>query len=447
MPPIPNCRRRALSSSVRPRSSPTASRPSCATTRATRSAASSDGSSGVGPGSRKAPSASPANQAILSEEPAAMSPFGRRVDLSGRQHPSGRIPTMRLTSLCGSVFCIVMLSASLRAADAPQPQQGDWVVKDFRFHTGEVLPELKLHYVTVGAQTGEPVLVLHGSTGSSEGMLNRNFAGELFGPGQPLDASKYFIIIPDAIGAGKSSKPSNGLGTKFPRYNYDDMVQAQYRLVTEHLGVRHLKLVIGQSMGGMHAWMWGEMYPDFVSTLVPMASQPTAVAGRNWILRRMMIETIKADPAYNGGNYTEQPRSLKYAQAAFSLATSGGTQTLHRLAPTRAKADALLEARLAERVTFDANDLIYAYEAARDYDPAPRLEQIKARVLAINSADDERNPPELGIMDREIKRVKNGRFFLVPASDTTRGHGTTGDARHWKHLLPELLGDTSVAGR
>jgi len=353
----------------------------------------------------------------------------------------------RITFCASLVGIAVLAGAPARPAAAADPQQGDWVVKDFRFHTGEILPELKLHYVTVGAPTGEPVLVLHGSTGSSAGMMGKNFGGELFGAGQPLDASKYYIIITDAIGAGKSSKPSNGLRTKFPHYNYDDMVQAQYRLLTEHLGVRHLKLVIGQSMGGMHSWMWGEMYPDFMDALVPMASQPTAMAGRNWILRRMMIETIKADPGYNGGNYTEQPHSLKYAQAAFSLATSGGTQTLHRLAPTRAKADALLEARLAARETVDANDLIYAYDASRDYDPAPRLESIKARVLAINSADDERNPPELGIMDREIKRVKNGRFYLVPASETTRGHGTTGDARHWKHLLPELLADTSVAGR
>ena len=347
---------------------------------------------------------------------------------------------MRRNTICASLIAIAVLAGAPVRADTPQPQQGDWVVKDFRFHTGEVLPELKLHYLTVGAPTSEPVLVLHGSTGSSTGMMNNNFAGELFGPGQPLDASKYYIIIPDAIGAGKSSKPSNGLRTKFPRYNYDDMVQAQYRLLTEHLGVRHLKLVIGQSMGGMHAWMWGEMYPDFVDALVPMASQPTAMAGRNWILRRMMIETIKADPGYNGGNYTEQPHSLKYAQAAFSLATSGGTQTLHRLAPTRAKADALLEARLAERETIDANDLIYAYDASRDYDPAPRLESIKARVLAINSADDERNPPELGIMEREIKRVKRGHYLLIPASADTRGHGTTGQAKFWKHHLAELLG-------
>jgi len=353
---------------------------------------------------------------------------------------------MRLKNLCGPIFCIIVLcgGVSVRAADAPQPKEGNWVAKDFRFHTGEVMPELKLHYMTLGAQTGEPVLVLHGSTGSSQGMLSRNFGGELFGPGQPLDASKYFIIIPDAIGAGKSSRPSNGSRTRFPRYNYDDMVQAQYRLVTEHFGLRHLKLVIGQSMGGMHAWIWGEMYPDFVNVLIPMASQPTAVAGRNWILRRMLIEAIRADPAYKDGNYTEQPPSLKYAQAFFSLATSGGTETLHRTAPTRATADKLVDERLAQRVTLDANDLIYAYDASRDYDPAPHLEKIKARVLAINSADDERNPPELGIMDREIKRVKNGHFYLVPASAETRGHGTTGNAKFWKHLLPALLNEAFI---
>jgi homoserine O-acetyltransferase len=351
---------------------------------------------------------------------------------------------MRLSNLCGSLVCITTLIAgvSVGAAQAPQPKQGDWVVKDFRFHTGEVLPELKLHYVTIGEPTGVPVLVLHGSDGSSQSMMTKDLAGELFGPGQPLDASKYYLILPDGIGHGKSSRPSDGLRAKFPRYNYDDMVQAQYRLLTEHLGVRHLKLIIGQSMGGMHAWTWGSMYPDFMDVLVPMASQPTAVAGRNWILRRMMIETIKADPAYNNGNYTEQPAVLKYARNFYSLATSSGTQALHRAAPTRAKADALLEKRLT-RATSDANNLIYAYDASRDYDPAPHLEKIKARVLAINSADDERNPPELGIMDREIKRVRNGRFYLVPASEMTRGHGTTGDAKLWKHLLPELLADAS----
>jgi homoserine O-acetyltransferase len=278
-------------------------------------------------------------------------------------------------------------------------------------------------------------------------MLGKNFAGELFGPGEALDAAKHFIIVPDSIGAGKSSKPSNGLRMRFPKFTYEDQVRAQYRLLTEHLGVRHLKLVIGQSMGGMHAWMWGEMYPDYMSVLVPMGSQPTALAGRNWVLRRMLIETIKADPAWNNGNYTEQPPYFKYAAAFFSLATSGGTQAFHRMAPTRAAADNIVEARLAQRFSADANDFIYAYDAARDYDPSADLEKIKAGVLAINAADDERNPVELGILEREIKRVKNGRYYQIPASAETRGHGTSGDARYWKHLLPELLRGAAKPGQ
>jgi homoserine O-acetyltransferase len=328
----------------------------------------------------------------------------------------------------------------------PQPQRGDFTIRDFRFYTGEVLPELKLHYQTIGDRKNEAVLVLHGSTGSSQSMLGKNFGGELFGPGQPLDASRYFIILPDSIGAGRSSKPSHGLRTKFPQYNYDDMVVAQHRLVSEHLGVRRLKLVIGQSMGGMHTWMWGYKYPDFMESLVPMAAQPTAMAGRNWILRRMMIESIKADPAYNNGNYTEQPPSLKLAAAFFSLATSGGTRALHKAAPGAAQGDKIVQQRLAARFGPDANDFIYAYSASRDYDPSPHLEKIVARTLAINAADDERNPIELGIMQREIKRLKNGRYYEVPASAETRGHGTTGDAKWWKHLLPALLNGTATPG-
>jgi homoserine O-acetyltransferase len=357
---------------------------------------------------------------------------------------------MCLKTLCGHfTLGLVMLlgAACAQAAEYPQPQDGTWIVKDFRFHTGEVLPELKLHYMTIGAASGEPVLVLHGSSASGQTMLASNFAGELFGPGQPLDAAKYFIIIPDAIGSGKSSRPSDGLRMRFPRFTYDDMVRGQYRLLTEHLGIRHLKLVIGQSMGCMHAWMWGEMYPDFMSTLVPMACQPAAMSGRNWMLRRMFIETIKADPAWNNGNYTAQPPSLKFASVYFSLSTSNGTQHLQAMAPTRALADKVVEERLAQRFAADANNLIYSYDAARDYDPAPHLENIKARVLAINSADDERNPPELGILDREIKRVKNGRYYLVPASADTRGHGTTGDARRWKHLLPGPLSEGALPGQ
>jgi homoserine O-acetyltransferase len=350
-----------------------------------------------------------------------------------------------LQAVTGVALALSVFSAL--AADTPAPQDGDFIARDFKFHTGEVMPELKLHYVTVGAPTGEPVLVLHGTSGSSQSMLGKNFAGELFGPGQPLDANKYFIVLPDSIGAGKSSKPSNGLRTSFPKYTYEDAVNAQYRLLTEHLGIRRLKLIIGQSMGGMQAWMWGEMYPDFMSVLVPMGSQPTAMSGRNWMLRRMMIETIKADPAYNNGNYTEQPPSFPYAAKFFGLATGGGTRALQRAAPTRAAGDKLVEERLAARFGADANDYIYAYNASRDYDPSPGLEKIKARVLAINAGDDERNPAELGILAREIKRVKNGRYYEIPASDTTRGHGTSGDAKYWKQLLPDLLAGAPDSGQ
>jgi len=350
---------------------------------------------------------------------------------------------MFLTTFCASIStaAALLFATTAFAADPPQQTPDDWTVKDFRFHTGEVLPELKLHYVTIGEPTGEPVLVLHGSNGSGETMLGPQFAGELFAPGQPLDAGKYFLIVTDALGSGKSSKPSNGLRMAFPKFTYEDQVRAQYRLLTEHLGVKHLKLIIGQSMGGMHAWIWGEMYPDFMDVLVPMGSQPVAMSGRNWVLRRMLIDAIKADPAWNNGNYTEEPPTFKYVATFFSLATAGGTQSFFRRAPTRASADKLVEQRLAQKFTPDANDYIYAYDAARDYDPSPGLETIKARVLAINAADDERNPVELGIVAREIKRVKNGTYYQIPASPETNGHGTSGDAKWWKHLLPELLSD------
>jgi homoserine O-acetyltransferase len=270
-------------------------------------------------------------------------------------------------------------------------------------------------------------------------MLTGAFAGDLFGPGQPLDASRYFIILPDAIGAGKSSKPSDGLRAKFPRYNYDDMVAAQYRLVTEGLGIRHLRLVLGNSMGGMHTWVWGVTHPDFMDALVPMASQPTEMAGRNWMMRRMLIDAIRNDPDWNNGNYTAQPRALRVANAFFGIATSGGSQAYHKLAPTRERADKLVDARLAAPFTADANDFLYQWDASRDYNPSSSLEQIQAALLAINSADDERNPPELGVMERELARIRNARLYLIPASEETRGHGTTGMARLWKQQLQELL--------
>ena len=230
------------------------------------------------------------------------------------------------------------------------------------------MAELKLHYTTVGEPTGQPVLVLHGSGGSAASMLTPGFAGELFGAGQPLDASKYYIVIPDGIGHGKSSKPSDGMKTAFPNYDYDDMVEAQARLVKEGLGIKHLRLVIGNSMGGMQAWLWAEKYPDMMDAVVPMASQPTAMAARNWILRRMMIETIRNDPDYNNGNYTSQPRMMKYAIAAYGFASSGGTLAYQNQAPTAEKADHMVDERLAAPVTADANDFIYQWQASHDYD-------------------------------------------------------------------------------
>ena len=246
------------------------------------------------------------------------------------------------------------LAAALRADLAHRhrcglsgAETGQWIAKDFKFHTGDTMPELRLHYTTIGEPTGQPVLVLHGTGGSATSMLTPAFAGELFGPGQPLDAAKYYIIIPDSIGHGKSSKPSDGMKTAFPKYNYEDMVDAQYRLVKEGLGVKHLRLVIGNSMGGMHAWIWGVKYPQAMDAVVPMASQPTEMAARNWMLRRMMLETIRNDPDYNGGNYTSQPRMMKYAISAYGIATAGGTLACQTLAPTAAKADKMVDDRLA----------------------------------------------------------------------------------------------------
>jgi len=281
--------------------------------------------------------------------------------------------------------------------------------------------------------------VLHGSGSSAAGMLTADFAGQLFGPGQPLDATKYYIIIPDGIGHGKSSKPSDSLKVKFPKYDYADMVDAQYRLLTEGLGLRHVRLVIGNSMGGMHAWLWGEKYPGYMDALVPMASQPTAMASRNWMLRRMMLELIRNDPEYQDGNYTTQPRSLKLASVFFGIATAGGTLNYQKLAPTHDKADQLVDARLAAPMNADANDFIWAWNSSADYDAAPGLERIEASVLAINSADDERNPPESGIEEAAFKRVKNGKLYLIPASDETRGHSTTAMAKFYSQQLKDLL--------
>jgi len=343
---------------------------------------------------------------------------------------------MRLRAIAAFLVVLPGLAA---AADYPQPRHGEWIARDFTFHTGEVMAEVRLAYTTIGEPTGIPVVVLHGTGGSAASMLTVNFAGELFGAGQPLDTAKYYVIIPDALGHGRSTKPSDGLKAKFPSYNYADMVDAQHRLLSEGLGIKHVRLIIGNSMGGMHAWLWGGKYPDFMDALVPMAAQPTAMASRNWMLRRMMLETIRSDPDYKDGNYTTQPRSLRLASVFFALATSGGTLNLQKQAPTRAAADKVVDARLAAPMNADANDFLWAWGSSADYDAEPALERIDAHLLAINAADDERNPPETGITERAMKRIKNGRLLLIPPSEQTSGHGTTGNARFYAKELREFL--------
>jgi homoserine O-acetyltransferase/O-succinyltransferase len=345
---------------------------------------------------------------------------------------------MRLLKAMGAL-ALALLSLPAFAADYPVPQQNEWCATNFKFHTGEIFTELKLHYTTIGSPNGIPIVVLHGTGGSAKSMLTPEFAGELFGPGKPLDATKYFIILPDALGHGASAKPSDALKASFPHYDYADMVDAQYRLLTEGLGIRHVRLIIGNSMGGMHAWLWGERYPDYMDTLVPMASQPTAMASRNWMLRRMMIEVIRNDPDYHDGNYTAQPRSLKTASVFFGIATAGGTLRYQKLAPTREAADKIIDARLAAPLLADANDFIWAWDSSADYDAAPELEKIKASVLVINSEDDERNPPVTGVTVKALERVKQSKLFLIPASAETSGHLTTAKAKFYVQELRELL--------
>ena len=321
----------------------------------------------------------------------------------------------------------------------PAAKEASWTIRDFRFRSGEVLPELRLHYRTLGDPSGEPVLLMHGTTGSGATLLTPNFGGELFGPGQALDITRYYVILPDAIGHGRSSKPSDGLRAAFPKYTYEDMVVAQHRLLTEHLKLSRVRLVLGNSMGGMETWLFAQMYPGFADVAVPMASLPVEMAGRNWMLRRLIVDSIRNDPAWMGGNYTQQPASARVASVFYGLATNGGNLALYNAGPTRAKADALLDARLAAPFTADANDVLYQWDSSRDYNPAPALDKIQGLLLAINSADDERNPPELGVLDREMQRVRGGRIFVIPGSAQTVGHGTTGSAVHWKAELAKVL--------
>jgi homoserine O-acetyltransferase len=333
-----------------------------------------------------------------------------------------------------------------QAASYPQPVEGDYPIRDFAFASGEVLAELRLHYTTIGSpvrdETGlvtNAVLILHGTGGRGGVFLTEQFAGTLFGPGQPLDAQRYYLILPDSIGAGKSSKPSDGLRARFPHYTYDDMVRAQYRLVVDKLGVNHLRLVLGTSMGCMHAWMWAQTYPDFMDALLPMACQPAPIAGRNRMQRRMIMDAIRNDPEWRNGDYEKQPRGLVMALQINFIGTSNA-EKLQRHAPTAAEADKLMDDWVRERLaTTDANDYLYQWDASRTYDPGPGLEKIRAQVVAINSADDLVNPPELGVMQREIARVRNGRYILIPAGEKTIGHRTFYVTELWKAILPELL--------
>jgi homoserine O-acetyltransferase/O-succinyltransferase len=349
--------------------------------------------------------------------------------------------TMTLCPALRAIWAVALAITATAgiAAESPPPKEADWNIPDFRFRSGEVIPELRIHFTTVGAPTGEPVLILHGTTQSGSSMLAPNFGGELFGPGQPLDASRYYVILPDAIGHGKSSKPSDGMRASFPKYTYDDMVEAQYRLVTEHLGLRHLRAIVGFSMGGMETWLFAQRYPELTDIAVPMASLPTEMSGRNWMLRRLVIDSIRNDPQWLSGNYTKPLASAKFASVFYGLATIGGNQGLQKAAPTREKADTIVSQRLAAPFPADANDVLYQYESARDYDASAGLEKIQAQLLVINSADDERNPAELGVLEREMKRVKKGRAFLIPASGETAGHATAFFANFWKAAIGEVL--------
>jgi len=341
------------------------------------------------------------------------------------------------------------LLAGPAAAQAPAPAEHDFVIRDFQFTSGETLPELRIHYRTYGTARKDAsgtvrnaVLIMHGTGGTGGQFTGRNFAGELFGPGQLLDVTKYFIVLPDDIGHGKSSKPSDGLHAKFPHYGYIDMITAEHALLTDGLGVNHLRLVTGTSMGGMHTWLWGERYPDFMDALMPLASVPAQISGRNRVWRRVVIDAIRNDPEWRNGEYTKQPPSLRTAAEMLWLVGSNPI-IRQRQAPTLAEADRVIDEYVSDYVkTGDANNILYALEASHDYDPGRDLEKIKAPLLAINSADDLVNPPEIGILEQEITRVPHGRAVIIPLSDKTAGHGTHTLAAVWKDYLAELLEQT-----
>jgi homoserine O-acetyltransferase len=344
--------------------------------------------------------------------------------------------------LVSAIVALMSLAAAPAAvaADFPAPVEGDFVARDFRFGSGETLPALSLHYRTIGTPQRDAsgvvrnaVLILHGTGGTGAAFLSQTFGGELFGAGQVLDAARYFIILPDGIGHGKSSKPSDGMHARFPKYTYDDMVRAQHTMLVDGLKVNHLRLVLGTSMGAMQSWVWGETYPDFVDGLVPLASAPTQIAGRNRVMRTMIMDSITRDPAYKNGDYTEQPHAGMVGAVNLLMMMTSSPIGWHKSGPTRDAADKWYEDQLKSRIAAnDANDMLYQFNASRDYDPSAQLERITAHLLAINSADDVVNPPELGIMEKLMPRVAHGRYLLLPTTDRTRGHGT--------HSLPAIWG-------
>jgi homoserine O-acetyltransferase/O-succinyltransferase len=356
---------------------------------------------------------------------------------------------MRTRSI--AAFAVVLLAVASRSHAQPRsfptPVEADFVAREFTFASGETLPTLTLHYRTIGTPRRDAsgvvrnaVLILHGTGGTGAGFLSQTFGGELFGQGQLLDATRYFIVLPDGIGHGKSSKPSDGLHARFPKYTYDDMVRSQHLLLTEGLHVNHLRLVLGTSMGAMHCWVWGEMYPDFVDGLVPLASVPTQIAGRNRVMRAMIMESITTDPAYKNGEYAEEPRQGLIGAIDILMMMTSSPIGWHKSGPTRDAADAWYADQLKRRLAAnDANDMLYQFNASRAYDPSPNLEKITAHLLAINSADDVVNPPELGLMEPLIARVKHGRYVLLPTTEQTRGHGTHSMPVIWGKYLDEFL--------
>jgi len=352
----------------------------------------------------------------------------------------------------GVLLCCCMGLAGLAHGETwPAPAEGDFAIGKFRFASGETLPELHVHYRTLGSlhrdrrgHADNAVLIMHGTGGAGTQFLNNRFAGELFGPGQPLDASKFYIVLIDDIGHGKSSKPSDGLHAGFPHYAYDDMLVAEHGVLVDKLKIDHLRLVMGTSMGGMHTWLWGEKYPDMMDALMPLASLPVQISGRNRMMRRMILDAIRTDPEWSNGEYARQPSGLI---AALDILLIMGSSPLQwqKEAPDRDSADKFLEARIATLMKdVDANDFLYQIDSSRDYNPQPDLGRIKAPLLAVNSADDQINPPELGILEREIRNVPHGRAVIIPISDATHGHGTHTWAAVWKDQLVELLRESAL---